>query len=573
VLSVPLPDGIDAFVSWSCMAAAGSATSCPVRSGKGAIRQAFPLLAASSDLTYFIHARVAAVAPATVVARSSLTAPVAASLGCAEQGRATRACVASSEFSTVPVLALEQSILANLLSPGSPFDYVLDVFNLGAKADAVRVRNLLPAGISNVSWVCQGLGMDCPASVGSGSVSSTLQQMPAGAGVRYQVAATAGNTSQAGTSSILMATPSAGGRCHHGATQDVSSAPCTDRVDSNHAPMLELRQSASERQLLRGGIVHHVLTVQNHGASTEGTRLSCPPQPVSGNSWTLRDLAAPSAPRGAIDEVIPTLPANASISYAIESELAGDARTRIDMAASVVPADLAQCSADSCVDTLALPVTDVPSAHLQVAVASAQTQARPGSSATWTIDVRNLGSEIAGPFAIVDARPANAIAVSSWTCDGVECPAASGVGPIDQVVASLSIHDPSSSEMSVSPGRIVFTVQGQVADTAHDNVELAVNLPRPGDTCAPVECTASRLALALPSMSVLGINLSTDNLVSQGSPRLLSRSPTVGRWAIFQYLQPSRRSGLSTWVCEGFGGPVAQVRDRVRSTKSSGPCH
>ena len=566
VLSVPLPDGIDAFVSWSCMAAAGSATSCPVRSGKGAIRQAFPLLAASSDLTYFIHARVAAVAPATVVARSSLTAPVAASLGCAEQGRATRACVASSEFSTVPVLALEQSILANLLSPGSPFDYVLDVFNLGAKADAVRVRNLLPAGISNVSWVCQGLGMDCPASVGSGSVSSTLQQMPAGAGVRYQVAATAGNTSQAGTSSILMATPSAGGRCHHGATQDVSSAPCTDRVDSNHAPMLELRQSASERQLLRGGIVHHVLTVQNHGASTEGTRLSLPlATGVRQSSWTCAGFGGAVCPResgvGAIDEIIPTLPANASISYSMESELAGDARTRIDLAASVVPADVAQCSANSCADTLALPVTDVPSAHLQVAVASAQTQARPGSSATWTIDVRNLGSEIAGPFAIVDARPANAIAVSSWTCDGVECPAASGVGPIDQVVASLSIHDPSSSEMSVSPGRIVFTVQGQVADTAHDNVELAVNLrPRPGDTCAPVECTASqRLALAPLGMSVLGINLSTDNsFVSQGSSIVYFFEVSNLGGALVSNLPvfTTEPAGVasSTWVCEGFGG-------------------
>lgn len=566
VLSVPLPEGIDAFVSWSCMAAAGSATSCPVRSGKGAIRQAFPLLAASSDLIYFIHARVGSVAPATVVARSSLTAPVAASLGCAEQGRATLGCVASSEFSTVPVLALEQSILANVLSPGSPFDYVLDVFNLGAKADAVRVRNLLPAGISNVSWICHGLGMDCPASIGSGSVSSTLQQMPAGAGVRYQVAATAGNSSPASTSSILMATPSAGGRCHHGATRDVSSAPCTDRVDSNHAPMLELRQSASEQQLLRGGAVHHVLAVLNHGAATEGTRLSLPlPPGVKQSSWTCAGFGGAVCPSesgvGAIDEVIPTLPANASISYAIESELAGDARTRIDMAASVVPADVAQCSADSCVDTLALPVTAVPSAHLQVTVASAEARVRAGSDTTWTIDVRNLGNEIAGAFSIVDTRPPNAVRVSSWTCDGVECPAASGVGPIDQVVAALSIHDSSSSEKSVAPGRIVFTVHGQVAETAQDDAELAVNLqPRQGDTCAPVDCTASqRLPLAPLGMSVVEISLGTENsFVSQASSITYFfdasnfGSTQVDNVPVYT-IEPAGVVS-SSWTCTGSGG-------------------
>src|SRR5690606_24288237 len=123
-----------------------------------------------------------------------------------------------------------------------------------------------------------------------------------------------------------------------------------------HASILELRQLASERQLLRGGIVHHVLTVQNHGASTEGTRLSLPlATGVRQSSWTCAGFGGAVCPResgtGAIDEVIPTLPANASISYAIESELAGDSRTRIDMAASVVPADAAQCSAARCADT------------------------------------------------------------------------------------------------------------------------------------------------------------------------------------------------------------------------------
>lgn len=524
VLSIPLPQGIDAIVSWACVASSGSATSCPVRSGRGAIRQVFPVLSASSDLKYFVQARVGAMPPATVTARSSLTAPVAASLGCSDRDGTTLGCVATSKFSTVPVLALEQSILANIMSPGSPIDYVLDVFNLGAKTDAVRVRSLLPAGISNISWVCSGLGMDCPAGNGSGSVSSTLQQMPAGAGVRYQVAATVDDTTAASVSSVLTATPTSVGRCHKDATHDSSAAPCTDRSDSSYAPTLELSQAATEKQLLRGGVVNHSLTLKNHGASTNGAKLSLPlASGVESSSWTCAGFGGAVCPResgsGAINETISTLPFSSSLTYSIQSELAEGAHTSIAIAASTTPSGSALCANGVCANTLALPVTEVPSAHLQLVIESSQAVARVGSIGTWTIDVRNLGSEISGPFFLADMRPANAVDVLSWACEGVECPAASGTGPIDQVIRSLSIHDPASSEESITPGRIVFTIEGRVQQSAGANVELAVVLqPSVGDTCAPVGCAASLVLPTSPlggSFVRLGI-LSEDPYVEQG---------------------------------------------------------
>ena len=503
VLSVPLPEGIDAFVSWVCVASTSSATACPVRSGKGAIRQFFPLLSPSSDLKYFVQARVGAMPPATVTARSSLTAPLAASLGCSYRDGAATGCVATSKFSTVPVLALEQSILADILLPGSPIDYVLDVFNLGAKTDAVRVRSQLPAGIENISWACSGLGMECPASIGSGSVSSTLQQMPAGAGVRYQVAATVGHTSAANASSVLVATPSSVGRCHKDAVHDSSAAPCTDRVDSSYAASLELSQTAVEKQLLRGGVVHHSLTLTNHGGATGSTKLLLPQgSGIERSNWTCAGFGGAVCPvdsgTGAIDETIAAIPFNASLIYSIESELAQGTHAKIAIVASVTPGTTAQCAEGVCTHTLALPVTDVPSAHLQLAVESTQTRARAGSTGTWTIDVRNLGSEISGPFSIADARPANGIDVLSWTCEGVECPAPSGTGPIDQMIRSLSIHGATASEASVSPGRIVFTIEGRVPESAGANVEMAVAMQASvGDTCAPVDCGAS---LKLPTV-------------------------------------------------------------------------
>ncbi|MBL0164087.1 MAG: DUF11 domain-containing protein [Xanthomonadales bacterium] len=566
VLSIPLPDGIDAIVSWVCMPSTGSATACPARSGKGAIRQVFPVFSASSDLKYFVQAHVGAMPPATVIARSTLSAPLAASLGCSGRDGNTLGCAASSEFSTVPVFALEQSILADILSPGSPIDYVLDVFNLGAKADAVRVRSILPAGIANISWVCSGLGMNCPASNGSGSVTSTLQQMPAGAGVRYQVAATLDSTVLAATTSVLTATPSSAGRCHKDATHDSSAAPCIDRTGSSFAPTLELSQSATEMQLLRGGVVHHSMTVTNHGGVTSGTRLSLPlGAGVERSTWTCAGFGGAVCPAdtgsGAIEETIATLPFNSSLTYSIESELSQGARAKIAIVASVTPAATAQCAHGICADTLALPVTDVPSAHLQVAVESTQTLARAGSTGTWTIDVRNLGSEVAGAFSIADARPANALNVLRWTCAGIECPAPSGTGPIDQMVRSLSIHDSSVNEASVSAGQIVFTVEGRVPDSVGSNVELAVAVhPGVGDTCAPVDCGASlKLPTTVLGSSVVNMALSTDSsVVQQGSSieyifSLFNASAaSISNLPVYT-IEPA---GIvsSSWTCVGSGG-------------------
>ncbi len=585
VFSLPLADGIDAILSWVCVASAGSATACPVRSGKGAIRQVFPVLSASSDLKYFVQARVGAMPPATVTARSTLIAPLAASLGCAGGDGITLGCVAGSEFSTVPVLALEQSILADILSPGSPIDYVLDVFNLGAKTDAVRVRSLLPAGIANISWVCSGLGMDCPASNGSGSVSSTLQQMPAGAGVRYQVAAIVDSTSSASASSVLTVTPSSVGRCHQDAMQDSSAAPCTDRTDSSFAPTLELSQTATEKQLLRGGVVHHSLSLTNHGGATGGTILSLPlGAGVERSSWTCAGFGGAVCPldsgSGAIDEVIAALPFNSSLTYTIVSELSQVARAKIAIVASVAPAATAQCAHGSCVDTLALPVTDVPSAHLQVAVESTQSLVHAGSTGTWTIDVRNLGSEIAGPFSIADTRPADALKVLSWTCEGMECPAPEGTGPIDQMIRSLSIYDSSANKESVSPGRIIFTVEGRVPDSAGSNVELAVALqPGVGDTCAPVDCAASlKLPTAPLGMAVVDLSLNTQApFVEQGgfieySFNLFNASGTsISNLPVYT-IEPAGMVS-SSWTCvvngsvscPGSGSGIGPINEMIGS--------
>lgn len=513
VLHVPLPDGIDKFESWTCSAGSASSTACPKASGSGAISEMFAQLAPSSDLSYVIQARVGARPPATVSSRATLTAPASAGIGCGAINAVSHACVAGSQFSTVPLLALDQSISATTLAPGSMVDYILDVFNLGAKADLVQVRNFLPRGVSNISWACSGLGMGCPAVSGNGNITTKLGEMPSGSGVRYHVSAQVDENQPESATSVLAAVPGRGGRCHN---QSPDSASCVDRISSSYAPKLELIQSADEQQLLRGGVIHHSLTLKNIGGPTLDTRLALPmASGIKRSSWTCSGFGGAVCPQvsgtGAIDARIASLPFNAYLNYSIRSVLSADAPSSILSVATTTPGAKALCADEGCESTLSLPVTDVPAAHLQMTIDASANIAHPGASTTWSVDVRNLGSERSGPFSLSNVMTGSAISIDSWTCSGAECPAAEGNGPISQTIASLSIYEPTSSDEAIATGRLHFVVTGTISQHPDSGAEFAYKIqPAQGDTCAPVSCLASS---TLPS-ELLGASEITLDVVS-----------------------------------------------------------
>ncbi len=564
VLSLPVPDGISAFVSWTCSAGVASPTACPVRSGAGAIRQLFPELAPSATLIYSIQARVGQQPPTTVASRATLTAPAADSLGCLMEGGLSTACVATSQFSTVPVLALDQSMAAGSLTPGSAVDYVLDVFNLGAKADLVQIRNFLPDGLTNGTWVCSGLGVDCPSASGSGNLASKVRQMPSGSGVHYKVTAQVDNHQPASTTSVLTALPAVGGRCHDAAEAAVGSVPCVDRNNSSYAPKLQLSQSASERQLLRGGIIHHSLTLKNLGGPTRDTRLMLPlASGILRSEWTCAGFGGAACPSasgsGAIDSTVDNLAFGAYLSYSIRSTLAQVAPAIVSSTATVTPGAKTLCADDGCANSLSVPVVDVPSAHLLTKVTAVDRVARAGEKTTWIVDVRNLGSEDSGRFSITNELANNGVNVTGWTCAGAECPAAEGAGAINQVIESLSVYDTSSSEESVARGRIRFTVSGTVVGNA--GAQLGVDLhPRAGDTCAPISCqSVAYVSFEQPAGSAVTLDLTSGSFSAYANSSVdysftISNfgSVPVSNLPVFS-MEPSGVLG-SSWNCTAQAG-------------------
>lgn len=565
VLSVPLARGIEAISSWSCVSA-NSAIACPVAAGSGPINQLFAQFAPGSRFTYSIQARVAQSAPATIDARATLAAPASASMGCASASGSPVPCVSATQFSTVPILALEQSATATSVSAGGLVNYVLDVFNLGADAGIVNVKNVLPDVLAGASWVCSGLGMGCPSASGSGNISESIAQMPEGSSVRYSVSAQVNGALPDSVSNTLIAAPAAGGRCHSDTTGSLSAVPCSDRFETSFSPVLKLSQLSNERQLVRGGVVNYSVSLTNTGGAAADTRIGMAmPEGISHLAWTCSGFAGAVCARpsgtGEIDEAIAGLPANGRVTYSIRAQLTQDAPAAITNQVAITPAAGTLCAGGECSSTLSLPVAEVPTAHLQVSVQSPTPVVQSGGTAVWMVDVRNLGSEIAGEFGVNTALQDSGFVARSWTCDGAECPAPSGTGTLAQTVRSLAVYQGDGSERSASSGRVVFTMLGTVTRQPDESATFSAAItPATGDTCGPVNCQ-DRVDMPV---QVLGVSEATIDLnsndfevfpnsqVNYNFTISNTGGATLNNLTAFS-VEPPEFTSIS-WTCAPFGG-------------------
>lgn len=564
VLEVPLPVGIESFTSWTC-ASIGSEGQCPVDSGSGPIRQLLRPIAAATRLRYSINAVVAQQPPATIAATARLATPASAGLGCLSGTGHATACEARTEFATVPILALDQSRAAGNFASGGMAGYAFEVLNLGADAANVRIDDIVPSGLSSATWVCTGLGIGCPAANGSGKVSALLGQMPAGSGLQYRVSARVDADPPASISNILTALPAPRGRCHVGAAAPFTAMPCIERTETSIAPLLELTQSATQRQLLVGGIADFAVTLKNLGSMASGTLLEIPvPDGIERVEWTCTGFAGAVCPTpsasGPVSETIPALPADGSLNYSMRALISADAATSITQIAEVVPPADGRCADERCAGSVAVPLTKVPSAHLDISMRSARAWAPAGSSPAWTIEVRNLGAETARDFTIGNPVPGGGLSIVSWTCTGIECPAAEGNGPINQTVKSLAVFDAESSDPARTPGRLLFTVTGQLDSEPGPLAKLAVELaPASGDTCAPVGCAAESAVPTSPNgLSEVTIDLQGDTFTATPNSTIqytfsILNTGGAGLSNVNAYSVEPPQIASSTWTCFGSG--------------------
>ena len=565
VLDMPVPAGLSGFDTWTCTSTS-AATPCPAGSGRGALRERIAHFAPGASLTYVVHANTALAVPKTIVARARLVPPFSTGVGCVTASGVARACLASTEVSTVPVIALEQR--GTGAASGDHVGYRLDVFNLGADGGNVRIDDAVPPGLEGVSWLCSGIGASCPAASGSGKVSALVTDMPAGTGLRYDVSARIGTAAQHAITNVLRAIPQPGARCHRSADDPLTAIPCIDSAEIGSGALLELTQSVAERQLLQGGVAHYDVKLANAGQAASNVALNVDmPAGVRDFDWTCKSFAGASCPKsastGAIAETIPSLPLGGSLVYSIRAELADAAGDRLASVARVTPPAGARCAGDACEASVESPVTVVPSAHLQARIGADDAILRTGARSTWTIDVRNLGSEVARDVHVDGFIDGGGATIESWTCEGSECPAPSGAGPIGVSIASLASYAQDANPGPDAAGRVLFRVTTSTTAARGESVKLAATVAAgEGDTCDPVDCR-SVLAREVGPRGLgffdIALGSNTFEAVPGGSidysfQIVNSGGNSASGFGIFT-VEPSDFVS-SSWTCVGSGGAV-----------------
>lgn len=236
VLTDTLPTGF-ASATWSCQSPVGSQAVCPQASGSlaqgGVLNQTIASMRANASLVYTVVATVDSIT--TRMDQVSNTATVTASndewlcynpATAQTQAKPCSASVAVDLWPN-PMLQLSKSVDApGALQPGSAMVYTITVRNAGAVPIAqALLTDPAPANVVLGAWTCTGSGATCPAATGSGPLSETLSNLPAGASLSYviqaQIAASAPRSGSL-TNQANLSSSDSGAQCLGG-----SALPCT----------------------------------------------------------------------------------------------------------------------------------------------------------------------------------------------------------------------------------------------------------------------------------------------------------------------------------------------------------
>jgi len=569
VLDVPLPQGIDAFTSWSCVSS-GAGGACPVATGSGPIRQVFSQLDGNARLTYRIVAQVGANASEKVQAVARLVPPAGADAGCRSRSGANAACVASAGFATVPVLALDQYARNAQAGEAGALNYSMDVFNLGAGSGRMGIQGFWPDGLTGTRWICSGLGMACPEQNGSGSILAQLVQMPSGAGLRFDVSANPSAPAESAVDSVLKAVPQARGNCLPGLEQAPSMRACINEAELRAGPLLELSVDAREAQLLSGGQGNFVVTLENRGSDAHASRLDIPlPEGIERIDWYCVGHAGATCPlasgSGAVSGNIALLPAGGSLVYSVRARIGQVTPPRVGLLASLVPPAGGRCAHDSCIQSITLPVSQFPAAHLDLTLTPAQDSVTPGASAAWTLDIRNLGSESAHKVAITSGAADDGVSVLRWTCRGQECPVSQGAGPLNQVVEILPAYDASAdlARTENASGRLVYSLEGRIDGVPRSEVKVSANaLPATPTSCTPTPCQVESAVIETPAgtpPSTITLTLLADKTEANLGDTInytFQVSAGAGSGVVDMQVLAFAPAGVdsTTWTCVAAGG-------------------
>ena len=404
-VSDPIPTGIDS-ISWSCNG------SCNNTSGTTAINENLTL-AANSSVSYTITATALASGTLPASIDNTATISVTSTGGVCS---ATTGCSANVVLSTAPAVNITYTVTTTPLAQlGSTVNYTLVVTNNSLNPvsgiSLITDSNVLPTGVTALSWTCSGTGT-CTAS-GTGAINDSVN-LDVGETVTYNLTATLTSV-PANLPALISSTVTAEHLISelscNGSTLAPSPVSCSQDIATGAVVSVTKTSNltATER-VIPAGTVEYTVTVTNESQVVANVTITDPlPTGMVSSTWSCVG-SCPATGTGSITETL-ALPANSAAVFTIiatadntnlPANIVNTASVTVNNGVCTTPDDPLVPSQCSAVETLApAPVIDV-----TYTVVGGQTTVSPGSVVNFELKIHNTSNVKAEGIAVSHPLPA-----------------------------------------------------------------------------------------------------------------------------------------------------------------------
>ncbi len=446
--------------SWGCTASGGATCGTPSGSGDVSLLATLP---AGGSLTIDVDADIDPTATGFVVNTATVTGPV----GVTDTDPANDSATDSDVLTPTADLSITKDDGLATALPGDPVAYAIVVTNNGPSAVVgATVTDVMPAGLSAVTWTCSALpSSSCASAAGGGDIATTVD-LAIGESATFVIDATIA------ISQIGVVTNTATVDAPVGVT-DPNSADniAIDTTMVNGLGDVSIVKSDGVATIVAGTSTTYTIVVTNPGPSQIDRIqvIDSLPAALIGASWTCAATGAASCSAasgfGSISEMI-DMPAASTVTFSVTATVSPSASGTLSNTASVtLPTGIVDSDLTNNDST---DVTDIDRiADLAVTKTNHVSALTPGNSVGYDITVVNNGPSSVSGATLSDLVPASITGVT-WTCTagaGAACGAGAGSGNV-----SLNLDLAVGASVAV---RITGTVSPNAAGTLTNSATVA----------------------------------------------------------------------------------------------------
>ena len=443
--------------SWSCAASAG--TACAAASGSGDINQTAASVPFGESLSFTINVAVPSAFAGNLVLSAAASA-AETDLNAANDS-ATDTDVQNSQVDIAVSIDDSQATY----TPGTTVQYTAFLINNGPSDASNAAFNLsAPVNTAIASWTCTPAGgAVCPAASGAGDISQLAASLISGASLSYTVnldvaSSATGNLVSTVTASAAETDPVL---VNNTASDSDTQASIAD---------ISITNDDGNTSYTPGTTVVYTMTVSNATGPSDASAVNISSTAPAGaiiSSWSCSGSNCLNASgTGDIDETLTALAVGASVSYSISVDVSSGFTGNLDMVSSVLAAETDPVPTNNFATD-----SDVQSSSADIEVTNSDGTLlyEPGSTSVYTVTVINNGPSDASNIVVNDAVPAGTT-ISSWSCVGSSCAAASGSGAISETIASLAAGELVTYTVNVE---VPFSYTGTLLNTASASADEA----------------------------------------------------------------------------------------------------